>query len=56
MTNVEIMLNEAIAKLNENKLNSYEAEFVNNIKDYMKKELKSLTTNQYKLLRKIANK
>jgi hypothetical protein len=56
MTNAEINQKEAIKNLEFGKLNAYEIEFVNSIKDLSKKELNKLSSNQYLLLRKIADK
>ena len=56
MTNSEINLNCALKALKEGRLTAYEAEFVNSIKDYTKKELRNLSSKQYKLLREISNK
>jgi hypothetical protein len=54
MTNVEILQKEAVERLEKNELNSYENDFVEKIRNYSKKDLKGLTSNQYWLLRKIA--
>lgn len=56
MTNVEINQKEAIKNFEAGKLNAFEIEFVNSIKDMSKKELNKLSSKQYLLLRKIANK
>lgn len=54
MTNVESYQKEAVERLEKNELNSYENDFIEKIRNYSKKDLKSLTSNQYWLLRKIA--
>lgn len=56
MTNVEINLSCAIAALEAGRLSAYEAEFIQSIRDSSKKELKSLSSKQYKMLRDISNK
>jgi len=56
MTNVEINQAEAIKKLESGELNEFEAKFVISIKDMSNKELRSLSSKQYDLLRKIADK
>ncbi len=56
MTNVEINLKYAVAALEAGRLNDYEAEFIESIRDYSKKELKKLSSKQYKLLNEISNK
>ena len=56
MTNVEINLKYAVAALEAGRLNAYEAEFIESIRDCTKKELKNLSSKQYKLLREISNK
>ena len=56
MTNVEINLKYAVAALETGRLNDYEAEFIESIRDYSKKELKKLSSKQYNLLREISNK
>ena len=56
MTNVEINLQYAVEALEAGRLSSYEADFINEIRDYSKKELKSLSSKQYKLLRDISHK
>jgi len=56
MTNVEINQKEAIKNLESGKLTAFEIEFVNSIKDLSKKELNRLSSKQYLLLRKIADK
>lgn len=56
MTNLEILKKQAVENLNAVKLTGYEAEFVETIKDYSKKQLRNLSTKQYSLLREIANK
>ena len=54
MTNVECYQKEAVERLVKGELNSYESDFVEKIRDYSKKELKKLTSNQFIFLRKIA--
>lgn len=56
MTNVESYLADAIEALEDKKLTSFEADFVESIKDYNKKELKSLSSKQFLFLRSIAKK
>ena len=56
MTNVEINLECAVKALEAGKLNNFESNFVNSIKDYSKKELKTLSSKQFLLLREISNK
>ena len=56
MTNVEINLKYAVAALEAGRLNDYEAEFIESIRDYSKKELKNLSSKQYNILREISNK
>ena len=55
MTNAESYLKEAIERLEKGELNSYESDFINEIRDYTKKDLRKLTSKQFFLLRKIAN-
>jgi hypothetical protein len=54
MTNAESYLKDAVRKLNDNELNAYEASFIDDIKDYTKKDLRKLSYKQFCLLRKIA--
>ena len=56
MTNAENNLKHAIEALNNNKLNAYEAAFINSIKEYSKKELKNISSKQYHLLVQCADK
>ena len=56
MTNVEISLNYALKALEAGRLTAYEADFLESIKDYTKKELRNLSSKQYKLLQEISNK
>ena len=56
MTNAEIILQDAVKNLEEGKLNAWEVEFVEQFKDFSKKELKNLSSKQYKTLRDISNK
>lgn len=54
MTNAEAYQQEAIEKLEQGKLNSYESEFVEKIREYSKKQLKRLTSKQFLFMRRIA--
>jgi len=56
MTNAEINLTEAIKNMNDGKLNDYESSFISDIKDYDKKQLKGLSSKQYKFMRTCADK
>jgi hypothetical protein len=56
MTNSEINQSEAIKAMESGKLTSYESDFVESIRNYSKKDLKNLSTKQYDLLRKCADK
>ena len=56
MINVEIKLQAAIKALDLNLLNEKEAKFINDIKNYEKKQLKKLSSAQYNWLEKIAKK
>lgn len=56
MTNVEINQKEAIKNLEAGELNAFEETFVLQIKDMTKKELNKLSSKQYLILRKIADK
>lgn len=56
MTNAEIHLEVAVKALNDGKLTGSAKSFIENIKDYNKKDLKNLTSNQYKFLRDISNR
>ena len=56
MTNSESKLNRAINKLDNGVLNQHEAQFIEQIKGYDKKQLKKLTYKQYKFLEGIADK
>lgn len=56
MTNVESYLSRAQEALEAGLLTSYEASFIEYIQDYDKKQLKSLSSKQFDLLRSIANK
>ena len=55
MTNAESILASATEKNANGELNSWESEFVSQFEGYTKKQLKSLSANQYKTLRSIAN-
>lgn len=50
MTNAEINLNIAVQALKDGKLKGAAASFIEDIKDYDKRDLKRLTKNQYKFL------
>lgn len=54
MTNVESYLQTAVENINS--LSSTEKSFIDSIKDYSKKQLKDLSSKQFKWLRGIANK
>ena len=54
MTNVESYQKEAVERLEKGELNSYESDFIEQIRDYSKKELKKLSSKQFLFLRKIA--
>ena len=56
MTNGEINLEIAIKALEAGKLNAFEAEFVESIKDYDKYDLKKLSKKQYSVLQSIYKK
>ena len=56
MTNSEINLKNAIEALESGKLNAKESDFINQIKDYDKKKLRSLTSKQYDWLVIISDK
>lgn len=56
MTNSEINLSEAIKAMKQGNLSAYEMDFIKDIRDYSKKELKGLSSKQYDLLRKCAAK
>jgi hypothetical protein len=56
MTNGEIKLENAINALEGKKLSSYEADFIESIRNYSKKEIAKLSSKQYDLLCKCANK
>ena len=56
MTNSESKLQSAINALEAGKLSSYEASFIESIRNYSKKSLGNLTSKQYDLLRKCAEK
>ena len=55
MTNAESYLQAAIEKMNNNELTSTQENFVASIENYSKKELRGLTSTQFKMLREIAN-
>ena len=50
MTNAEINLNIAVQALKDGKLKGAATSFIEDIKDYDKRDLKRLTKNQYKFL------
>jgi hypothetical protein len=54
MTHAEIYLQIAVKALNEGKLTGKSMEFIESIKNYDKKALKRLTSNQFSFLRDIA--
>lgn len=56
MTNAEAKLRDAVDAMQAGKLSSYEKSFVEEIKDYDKKQLKTLSSKQYKLLEQCADK
>lgn len=56
MTNGEINLEVAVKALEAGKLNSFEAQFVESIKDYDKHDLKKLSRKQYDVLQSIYKK
>jgi hypothetical protein len=56
MTNAESKLASAIENRDSGKLNQWESDFVTQFEDYNKKDLRNLTSKQYKKLRDIANK
>ena len=56
MTNGEINLNIAIKALNAGKLDEFETQFVESIKDYDKYDLKKLSKRQYDVLQSIYKK
>lgn len=53
MTNAEINLNVSVKALEEGKLTGSAKSFIEDIKDYDKKDLRKLTHNQYKFLQSI---
>jgi len=56
MTNAEINLKVAIKALEAGKLNSFETQFVESIKDYDKHDLKKLSSKQYDVMQSIYKK
>jgi len=56
MTNAEINLEVAIKALEAGKLNSFETQFVESIKDYDKHDLKKLSRKQYDVMQSIYKK
>ena len=56
MTNAESILQTAIEKRDDGKLNSWESDFVTQFEGYSKKQLKTLSSKQYLKLRDISKK
>lgn len=56
MTNAEIILSEAIKNRDLGKLNDFESNFVSQFEGWSKKQLRNLSSKQYKLLRSISEK
>lgn len=56
MTNGEINLEIAVKALEAGKLNNFETQFVESIKDYDKHDLKNLSKKQYAVLQDIYKK
>ncbi len=56
MTNAESILQTAIEKRDTGKLNNWEKDFVSKFEGWTKKQLRSLTYNQFCKLRDIADK
>lgn len=56
MTNAEIRLKAAVKALENGNLNEKESAFIEDIRDYDKKQLRGLSPKQYKWLEDIANK
>lgn len=56
MTNAQISLSTAVTALDNGDLTSYEESFIEDIRDYTKKELNGLSSKQYGLLRSISEK
>jgi hypothetical protein len=56
MTNVEIRLKAAVRALENGNLNENESAFIEDIRDYDKKQLRGLSPKQFKWLEDIANK
>jgi hypothetical protein len=56
MTNAEIRLKAAVKALENGNLNEKESAFIEDIRDYDKKQLRGLSLKQYKWLEDIANK
>jgi hypothetical protein len=54
MTNVELLHQEAVKALNAGKLNEKQKQFVEGIRDFDKKQLKKLSSAQFKWLKDIA--
>lgn len=54
MTKVESYHAEALKLLSKSKLNEFAKNFVRSIRNYEKKDLKQLTSNQYNYLRQIS--
>lgn len=56
MTNAQIAQKFAVEALEAGVLNDYEAEFVEEVKDYDRKDLRELSGKQYKFLDRIGDK
>lgn len=56
MTNAESYLETAIELKNAGKLSKWESDFVSQFENYNKKQLKGLSSKQFKVLRDISNK
>ena len=54
MTNAQIDLKSAIRNLENGKLDTLFTQFIESIRDYDKKDLRSLTSREYKMLVKAA--
>lgn len=54
MTNVELLQQEAVKALNAGTLNDKQKQFIEGIKDFDKKQLKKLSSAQFKWLKDIA--
>ena len=56
MTNNQSMQETAISLLEAGKLNSFEAQFVESIRNWTKKDLNRISSRQYEILKKISQK